>query len=376
MKCKSCKREIDDAFIFCPWCGNKQVKERNEISVPAPRKLKSGSFSAQLMVDGKRVSITAPTEKEYYAKARAAKAGLVEVRENSKNGSFTLSKAIDNYISARSNSLSPLTVRGYRIIQKNRFKSIETRPLNKINPSEWQKIVNDEAAICAQKTLKNAWGFVRSVIKDATGEYPPDVTLPAPFAKDTCFLTADQIKIFVAAVKDTQYAVPALLALSSLRISEIEALRWENIPKNAKLIKVSGAVVLDENNKRVRKEKNKNVTSTRNVPVYIPELSAALERDRQQAGPVMTISQNSLRYGVKKLCKENGLPNVGIHGLRHSFASLAYHLQIPEKIAAEIGGWADTSTMHKIYTHIAKSDITHYQSSLADFYAANTAGES
>lgn len=29
-----------------------------------------------------------------------------------------------------------------------------------------------------------------------------------------------------------------------------------------------------------------------------------------------------------------------------------------------------------LYTHIAKSDITHYQSSLADFYAANAAGES
>jgi integrase len=362
---------MDDAFIFCPWCGNKQVKERNEISVPAPRKLKSGSYSAQLMVDGKRVSITAPSEKEYYAKARAAKAGLVEIKENTKLGNFTLSQAIDNYILARTNTLSPLTIRGYRIIQKNRFRSIQNKSLNKIEPCDWQKIVNEEAGVCSQKTLKNSWGFIRSVVKDATGKYPPDITLPAPEVKEKLFLTADEIKIFVSAIKDTKYAVPSLLALSSLRISEIEALRWEKIPINAELIKVNGAVVLDEKNNRIRKEKNKNATSTRNVPVFIPELANALERDRQAQGPVMTISQNSLRQGIKKVCEKNNLPNVGIHGLRHSFASLAYHLQMPEKIAAEIGGWADASTMHKIYTHIAKSDIDHYKNSMSDFYNGN-----
>ena len=101
----------------------------------------------------------------------------------------------------------------------------------------------------------------------------------------------------------------------------------------------------------------------------IPELQAALERERKPHGPVMTIHQNSLRCAIKKIAEENGLPDVGIHGLRHSFASLAYHLQIPEKIAMEIGGWADATTMHKIYTHIAKSDITRYQTAMTAFYA-------
>jgi len=58
-----------------------------------------------------------------------------------------------------------------------------------------------------------------------------------------------------------------------------------------------------------------------------------------------------------------------VHGLRHSFASLAYHLNIPEKITMEMGGWSDPGTMHKKYTHIAKSDISRYQTAMADFYA-------
>ena len=93
-----------------------------------------------------------------------------------------------------------------------------------------------------------------------------------------------------------------------------------------------------------------------------------MKRERQKHGPVMVISQNSLRYGIRKICEANSLPDVGIHGLRHSFASLAYHLQIPEMIAAEIGGWSDTATMHRIYTHIAQEDVDHYKTAMERWY--------
>ena len=70
----------------------------------------------------------------------------------------------------------------------------------------------------------------------------------------------------------------------------------------------------------------------------------------------------------EKICRENNLPNVGIHGLRHSFASLAYHLQIPEKIAMEIGGWSDYQTMRKIYTHLSSIDRKKAENKMAEFY--------
>lgn len=82
-----------------------------------------------------------------------------------------------------------------------------------------------------------------------------------------------------------------------------------------------------------RKAQNKNTTFTRNVPAMIPDLAAAIQRDRKPAGPVLDITQNSLRCAIKKICREHNLPDVGVHGLRHSFASLAYHLQVPKSIA-------------------------------------------
>jgi integrase len=71
---------------------------------------------------------------------------------------------------------------------------------------------------------------------------------------------------------------------------------------------------------------------------------------------------------INAVCRKNDLPEIGMHGLRHSFASLAYHLKISEKIAMQIGGWADATTMHKIYTHIGKADILKSENLLKEFF--------
>ena len=96
MKCRNCRRVITDNSIFCNWCGAKQLKEESEISVPRPRLLKSGAYSAQIMVKGLRVTVTRSTEQEYYAEARAIKAGLIE--KSKLPPRYTLGGIIDNYI--------------------------------------------------------------------------------------------------------------------------------------------------------------------------------------------------------------------------------------------------------------------------------------
>lgn len=344
------------------------------MKVPNPRKLKSGTWFIQLRLNGESVPVSAATKKECIDRARLIKAEhkagkrVANQQKGEKEKSPTLSEVIDRFIDSRENTWSPLTVRGYRIIQKYRFQSTMNRRIDTIAPKEWQTIVNAEAKLCAPKTLKNAWGFIRSVIHSETGAYPPEVRMPTQLHGNKPFLLPDQITAFVAAVKDTPYAIPCYLGLHSLRASEIEGLKWENIPKGAEFITVSGAVVLDEHNKRVEKRQNKSLASARNVPIMIPELKEALERERKPSGHVMQYSQNALRYGIRKICAENGLPNVGIHGLRRSFASLAYHLNIPERITMEIGGWDDPQTMHKIYIYIAQADIKRYNTKMMDFF--------
>ena len=345
------------------------------MKVPKARKLSSGNWFIQLRLNGESIPVTARTEKECVKKAQLIKAEHQAGKREEKKEPVkeepecpTLSEAIDNFIESRKNTWSPLTVRGYRIIQKNRFKSAMKRKIDDIAPKEWQSIVNAEAKLCAPKTLKNSWRFIRSVVHDATGQFPPEVRIPLVASEPKPFLLPSEIITFVSAVKGTQYEIPCLLALSSLRASEIEAIRWENIPDDPDFISVCGAVVLNEENKKVTKKQNKSRASRRNVPIMIPELKEAIERERKTSGPVMPYHQNSLRYGIKKICEENGLPNVGIHGLRRSFASLAYHLNIPERDIMAIGGWDDPQTMHKIYIQIAQSDIKRYGNQMMEFY--------
>jgi len=62
----------------------------------------------------------------------------------------------------------------------------------------------------------------------------------------------------------------------------------------------------------------------------IPELLAALEAVEDKSGPVVRCNPNTIYHQINRVCARNGLPRVGTHGLRHSFASLGYHLGVPE----------------------------------------------
>ena len=336
--------------------------------VPEPRKLSSGNYFIQLRLGGESVSVTAPTAKECRDKARSIKSQHVagEKRIQRSKSNPTLTQAIDDYIAARSNTLSPSTIRGYRTIQRNRFETVMEKRLKDIK--DWQTICNNEAKLCGAKTLKNSYCFIVSVLRE-NGIHPTKVTLPQVVKSNRPWLTPEQITVFVRAIKGNDCEIPALLALHSLRRSEVCAVTWEeHIDLKAKRILVSGALVPDEEENLVLKETNKNSASQRYVPIMIDELYKALIAVKDKTGLVVKEHPNTVWARINKVCEENGLPLVGNHGLRHSFASLAYHLGMPEMVAMRIGGWSDPATMRDIYTHLADADIKKHTDSMVKFY--------
>lgn len=324
---------------------------------PTARKLPSGSWFCRIRVGGKDVSITKPTEAEAIAEAVAVKLGLNDAARAAKREVYdiTLGQAINNYILARQNVASPSTIRGYRIVQKYRFQKASNRRLADITDQQWQQIVNAESRVCSPKTVKNAWGLVSSVITETTGR-KVKVRLPQSVDKDLPFLEPEQITVFVKAIKGSEIEIPALLGLSSLRKSEILALDWKHIDFARGVIRVEGAAVLDEHNNLVFKKTNKNKKSRRKVPIIQP-LKEALENQPVKSGLIVRTYHNNLYREINKVCKESGLPEVGVHGLRRSFASLAYHLGFSEEMTMKIGGWSDIYTMRRIYTKLSERDI-------------------
>lgn len=346
--------------------------------VPKARKLPSGTWRIQLRLGGQSIPVSARTEKECIRQAQIVKSEYLagKWQEPAETEALpTLRQAITAYIDARTNTSSPSTLRGYDTIQRNRFKGLMDTPLDKISDKDLIAAINEEAKLCSAKTLKNAWGLVAPAIRLATGRQLPQVPLPQVMPKEKAFLDADEIKIFLDAVHGHRYEIPFLLALSSLRQSEIMALQWEDIDLKHGRIRVSGATVPGRDHKMIRKPQTKNRSSSRNVPILMAQLQEALEAAQTggKAPLVSTHRVDTLRLALARLCDSAGLPRVTMHGLRHSFASLAYHLQVPEQVTMEIGGWSDYGTMRRIYTHIAQADMQRYEDAFSGFFGEKNA---
>jgi len=335
--------------------------------VPKPRRQSSGRWFIYLRIGDQKVSITENSEKACIRAAQLAKAEILAGKRFEKPDETTLAQALEKYIASRTKVLSPATIRGYRMIQSSRFLEAQTQPLSSL---DWQRVVNDEAPACSAKTLKNAWGLISAAVLAQTGQRPR-VSLPQVVRHEHPFLTPDQINRFIAQVHGDPVEIPALLGLCSLRCSEVLGLQWKHVDLDAGVIRVRGAMVRDENGVMVRKDTNKNTSSNRDVPILMPQLKTALQAapPHKPEDPVVTYTARGLLARVNTVCRHAGVPEVGMHGLRHSFASLAYHLNIPYKVTMQIAGWSDDATMRRIYTHVARSSITDAASSLSAFFS-------
>ena len=334
------------------------------MKVPKARKLPSGNWLIQLRLGGESVTVTKPSEKEAIRAAELLKAEYRNGKQLSTDKStLSLRSGIDEYINRRSNVLSPSTIRGYRIIQNTRFQSVMDRPM--VSIQNWQGVVNAEAATCSAKTLKNAYLFIRSVLLESGIDHTP-ARLPQVVRADRPFLDPEQIPIFLDVIKGRTCEMAALLALHGLRRSELLALDRSCIDLDRGIIKVKGALVRDESGNMVLKKTNKNTSSARTVPIMIPRLAELVEA--APSGRLVHTLPNNLLRSINRACRAADLPEVGVHGLRHSFASLSYHLGLSERESMELGGWSDINTMHKIYTHISERDKNKAANKMASFY--------
>lgn len=287
--------------------------------------------------------------------------------------SRTLTEAIDAWISANENRLSPSTVRGYITCRDNGFQSLMRLRCQDITDKQIEQAINQECRHYSAKTVVNRWRFLAQVLTWATGKAYP-AKLPQVVRPDMDFLDKEDLVTFLNYIKGRPVEIEALLALSSLRRSEIAALSWDDgdIDLKHRWIHVRGAVVPDAENKMVKKATNKNTSSRRDVPIIDP-LYDALMAVENKTGAVVKVYPDTMLHRINKACAAAGVPQVGCHGLRHSFASLCHMLNIPPQVAMEIGGWSDRATMDRIYTHVSKRDKNSYENAFTAYFANQNA---
>ena len=144
------------------------------------RKLPSGSWRCQvyshtediIQPDGtvkrKRIykSFTNdnPTAKGKRECEKAAAMWAAGKENRSKNGNITFHQALDNYIEARENILSPRTIMDYRLTQKKYIQSLMGISVENMTQEDIQKAINIEAMHLSGTLRSSPEGSLRSAM--------------------------------------------------------------------------------------------------------------------------------------------------------------------------------------------------------------------
>lgn len=337
------------------------------MKTPEPKKLPSGSWFCRLRLGGQSIPITARSRTECKRIAEQKKSEYRAITGKIKKPvkDVTLADSMRMYINAYEATLSPATIRGYNVYQRTRFPKYRNMKVSEI---DYQKMIDDDLKLVSEKTVKNAWGLAHASLK-YIGYPPPNVRLAQVPINEIAFLQPNEIKKFCKAVEGRSYEIPSLLLLQGMRLSEVRALDWKNVDLKKETLTIRGANVKGEDG-YVLKQTNKNKTSTRIVPILIPQLKTALKKVEKKEGLVTTLSPSVLLRDVKRACERANITVVTCHGLRHSFASLCYHLRdkVSERQCMQWGGWSSPDVMHKIYIRLAASDESEAKNAVKSFF--------
>ena len=332
--------------------------------MPEAHQLKSGSWNAQVFVgldeNGKKIreTFTAPTKweaekmaAEYIVNGMKRKAGL------------TVADAVDGYIAAKQNVLAPSTIRGYRILRRNRLQSIMKLDVRAVNSYTMQQAINEDAVKVGAKTIKEGVHLVCAALKLYDIAPVLNVTYPARKPKLKELPTAEQV---MNMVRGTDIELPCLLAMwLSLRMSEVRGLQFRDLKDNVLTICRSN-IYFDGSN--IVRDVNKTYKSTRRltIPDYIKDLIMAVPHEKEDEF-IVQMEYQTLRSKFYKLLEERGY-HMTFHDLRHLSASVMLMLNIPDKYAMERGGWSEVSTYKKIYSYVFESTATTEDQKIDAFF--------
>lgn len=320
--------------------------------LPTPQLLPSGQYRCQVMVAGKRISVVEADPDMCQAKAIALKTGMIDKQEERRK-SLSLQDAIDQYIELKEPVLSPSTVRGYSTIKRHRFQAIMSQNIYTLEKSDIQRAVNLEAKKVSAKTVSNAYGLIRPVLK----EYGVDafgVKLPQRIKPIKRYLQPDDLGKLIQASEGDSCEVPILIAAwLGMRRSEIIGLWWDCVDFDRGAITVRRTVVPDKENKWILKDGAKNESSQRTIscPDYIMKKLKELYTPEAN-GQIFKIHPDTLRRHIHKVCQRAGITDTTVHGLRHTNAAVMKSLGIDDGHAMERGGWTNETTYKKTYSYV------------------------
>lgn len=259
--------------------------------------------------------------------------------------------------------------------------------INKLTHAQIQKMVNDisESGL-SYSSVKKAYEAVTGCLRyyritTSTAFNPCEgITLPETKKKsdsDIDFFTEEERKkIFFEATRKYGNGkavyrlgwVFVLMLYSGLRVGELCALTWKDIDFSERTININkNAIQITERDEKGNKHlvlKTQNSTKTRSGTRIIPMTEKAfislseLQKVTGEYEYIVTSSNgvrirpNRLDRTFHEILAAVNLKKVGVHTLRHTFATMLFKNGCEVKVVSELLGHSNTKITENIYIHL------------------------
>lgn len=324
------------------------------------KKLKSGSwrvrvFSHYELEDGirkpKYKSFTSDdSSNKGKAKAEGMAAEFSLKRKRERIGDFTVAESMKRYIDSKSNVLSPTTINGYKKLEKKAYSSLLDLKTKDLTQEIIQRWTNEYSLGRSPKTVRNAHGFLCSVL----AVYEPSLTLstqlPAPVEPRLYTPSDEDIKALLKHIEGNELEKAVLLsAFGTLRRAEICGLTNEDI--NGNIITINKEMTKNlEGEWHIKKLK----TPASYREIEYPEF--VIEKLKDIEGRLVNVNPDALSNRFKRAIKSSGLPHFRLHDLRHYSASIMHAIGIPDQYIIARGGWKTDRVMKRVYRNVISDE--------------------
>ena len=282
-------------------------------------------------------------------------------------------------------SRSASTIHGYHMIIRNHLApALGAVPLDRLAAPQIQRYLNQkqEEGLCGN-TVRKHYGLLHNALEHARRQellsrnpaqwvFPPSSTHPTHHFYDGSTMS----RLFELVSGTSLEPVVKLAGYLGLRRSEICALKWGHVDRENRVITIAEARTAV--NGRTVDKGTKNRSSMRRLGYRgladMEELMERLWAQRQEEmarlgvwyadqGFVICHSgglpyqPDYLSNRLRRVLQGADLPYVTLHGLRHSFASIAHSRNVSLFAISRALGHSSTNTTTKIYMHLF--DETH-----------------
>lgn len=271
---------------------------------------------------------------------------------------------------------------GYKnIMDKHIIPALGEIQLQKLTPKDIQDYynekMNDEGKPLGANTVRKHHTLLKTalalaVTQDTLLVNPVDKVVPPKFIKpQRKYYDIETMKKLFELVKDTRLECAVWISgFTGVRRSELCGIMWSKVDFDSKIITIDHTRV-NVGAEIIEKDRTKNESSTRKIAIN-DELVVVLQKEKsRQEQNRATLGKhyietdyvivmedgkpfrpNYLSEIFTKVIKDNDLPPLTLHGLRHTVASVANKAGVNLYNISKILGHSTTATTSKIYTHL------------------------